>query len=102
MTSTPAGFLGTVIGSVTTLGGQILIPCLRERERRHRVEPRRQLLRNLLNDPRFNWRELKTLTNVIGADDETTKTLLIEVGARGSEDGQHLWGLLTRNPLLKQ
>ena len=34
-----------------------------------------------------------------GADEQTTKRLLIEVGARASEDGQPLWGLVERNPL---
>jgi len=36
--------------------------------------------------------------HVIGADEATTKRLLLEIGARGSEDGQDLWGLLERNP----
>jgi hypothetical protein len=53
----------------------------------------------MLKHPKYPWRQHDTLMHVIGADDETTKRLLLEVGARGSEDGQPLWGLKERNPL---
>jgi hypothetical protein len=46
-----------------------------------------------------NWRTLKTLSNVIGASQEDTRTLLLILGARGSETNPDLWGLLSRNPL---
>ena len=36
---------------------------------------------------RFEWRKLETLMRVIGSDDTTTKRLLLEIGARGSEPG---------------
>lgn len=36
---------------------------------------------------------------VIGADEETTKRLLLEIGARSSEDGRPLWALIRRQPL---
>jgi hypothetical protein len=35
---------------------------------------------------------------VIGADEETTKRLLIEVGARRSENDDGLWGLIENHP----
>lgn len=53
----------------------------------------------MLRSPKYQWRKLETLKHVIGADEETTKRLLLEVGARASEDGQPLWGLIERNPL---
>lgn len=53
----------------------------------------------MLSKKEYQWRELSTLMHVIGADEETTKRLLLEVGARASEDGKSLWGLVTRNPL---
>jgi len=34
-----------------------------------------------------------TLSQVIGADEEKTKCLLLEIGARASEYGQALWTL---------
>lgn len=49
------------------------------------------------------WRKLSTLSRVIGADADTTKRLLIELGARGSEkpreDGEEVWGLISKHPL---
>jgi hypothetical protein len=55
----------------------------------------------MLNDERFpqRWRSFDTLQHVIGADDETAKRLLIEIGARASEGKQTLWGLLIHHPL---
>lgn len=40
--------------------------------------------------------------HVIGANEETTKRLLIELGARGSEDGNELWGLIKYHPFETQ
>lgn len=36
--------------------------------------------------------------HVIGADESTTKQLLLEIGARGSEDKQELWGMIKHHP----
>jgi hypothetical protein len=58
----------------------------------------------MLEDERFEgrWRELETLMHVIGADAETTKRLLIEIDARGSEDRKDLWGLIKYHPFGKK
>jgi hypothetical protein len=58
----------------------------------------------MLEDDRFtdHWRKLDTLSHVIGANEETTKRLLIELGARGSEDQQELWGLIKHHPFEKK
>jgi len=69
-----------------------------ERPRQKADKERKKLLVRMLEDSRFTWRKLETLKHVIGADDETTKRLLLEVGARASEDGEPLWGLINRNP----
>ena len=37
--------------------------------------------------------------NIIGADEEKTKRLLLQIGARASEDGQPKWALKSRAPL---
>jgi hypothetical protein len=44
-------------------------------------------------------RQLETLMHVIGANEDKTKALLLEVGARALEDGKPLWGPKSRNPL---
>lgn len=53
----------------------------------------------MLNHKDYTWRNLSTLSHVIGADEETTKRLLLEVGARASEDGKDLWAMKSRAPL---
>lgn len=63
------------------------------------TKPRTKLLEQMLSDPNFQWRKLETLSHVIGADAQTTKRLLLGLKARASEDGQELWGLISRNPL---
>lgn len=56
---------------------------------------RRKRLREMLSDPRFEFRDLATLRNAIGADEDTTKRLLFEIGARPSEvaNSGHMWTL---------
>jgi len=93
------GVAGAVIGSVATIAGQIVTHCLQERTAAKRDKPRRELLVQMLQSSDHKWRNLNTLMHVIGCDEENTKRLLLEVGARASEDGQPLWGLIERNPL---
>ncbi len=54
----------------------------------------------MLDDDRFNekWRKLSTMSAIIGTDDDETKRLLIEAGARGSEKGDGKWGLIKNHP----
>jgi len=93
------GFGGAVIGSIATMAGSVLLHCLKERAIAKRDAPRKQLLLSMLENRNHNWRSINTLMHVIGADESTTKSLLLEIGARASEDGQQLWGLIWRNPL---
>lgn len=93
------GVAGAVIGSIATLAAQWLSHCLQQCAAAKRDKPRKELLLKMLQTPKYQWRKFETLMHVIGADEETTKRLLLEVGARASEDGQQLWGLITRNPL---
>jgi hypothetical protein len=93
------GVTGAVIGSIATVAVQWLSHHLQEKAVAKRDEPRRDLLLQMLHSQKYQWRKLETLMHVIGSDEETTKRLLLEVGARASEDGQPLWGLIERNPL---
>jgi hypothetical protein len=93
------GVAGAVIGSISTLLGQWLVHWLKRRSEKQKDEPRRKLLKKMLEDDKFEWRSLNTLMHVIGADEETTKQLLLEIGARASEDGKDLWALISRKPL---
>jgi len=94
------GLVGAVVGSLLTLAGNVVIHWLQDRPRRVLDEGRKKLLKTMLEDNRFpnRWRRLSTLSRVIGADEQTTKRLLIEVGARGSEKDDGLWGLIAHHP----
>jgi hypothetical protein len=74
---------------------------LKERTKAKKEEPRRKLLIELLEDPKHtqHWCLLDMLMAVIGADEETTKRLLIEIGARGSQDINRNWGLIKYHPI---
>jgi hypothetical protein len=95
------GIAGAVIGSVATIAGNVALHCLKERAAVKREKPQRDLLVAMLKHADYQWRKLDTLMHVIGVDEKTAKRLLLEVGARASEDGQPLWGLIERNPLPK-
>jgi len=94
------GLAGVVIGAVITVVGNIALHTIQDRPRQKLDGSRKELLKTMLNDSRFpkGWRELSTLSRVIGANEETTKRLLFEVGARGSEKDDGMWGLLERHP----
>ena len=93
---------GALIGAITTLGGTLLNAHLN----RTRPDPAevaaKALLRQMLEVKELHWRTLHTMANVVGLSDERTRELLLEIGARGSENNADLWGLTSRNPLPPQ
>ncbi|MBL8494557.1 MAG: hypothetical protein JNM37_09875 [Rhodocyclaceae bacterium] len=98
--SATIGLIGGIVGSVLTLSGNVFLHWLKEKPSRDSDKQRKRLLKKMLSDRRFEdrWRNLTTLSRVIGADDFTTKRLLIEVDARGSEIDNCLWGLIEHHP----
>ncbi|MHB8151220.1 MAG: hypothetical protein ACYDIB_13780 [Desulfobulbia bacterium] len=97
------GLAGVVVGAIITVVGNFLLLWFQDSPRRKLDEGRKKLLEQMLRDTRFkdHWRKITTLSRVVGADEETTKRLLIELGARGSEKDDGLWGLLEHHPLDK-
>lgn len=97
------GLIGVVVGSVITVLGNLLLHWLKYRPQQNLDIRRRTILKQMLQDERFDdrWRKLSTLSGVIGADEETTKRLLIEVEARASEKEDGLWGLIEYHPFNK-
>src|SRR6266700_2165708 len=87
------GLVGVVLGSILTIFGNVLAQCLKQWSLAKKDKHRKKLLLEMLEDKRFpdHWRKLETLMHVIGANEETTKRLLLELEARGSEDQQELW-----------
>jgi len=94
--STWAVVAAAFIGAATTPVGIILTHWLQNR-RANRIDfERKKLLKTMLNRSDWKWRNLDVLSHVIGADEDTTKRLLLEIAARASEDGQKKWGLISR------
>lgn len=97
------GLAGVIVGAIITAAGNFLLHWFKDRPHRKLDESRKKILEKMLRDTRFKdrWRKITTLSRVVGADEETTKRLLIEIGARGSEKDDGLWGLLEYHPLDK-
>lgn len=90
---------GVAAGAIITTLGQIGVAAYHEWRAYRRNKDRRKLLRQMLDDPRHDWRSLDKLRHVIGCDADTTKQLLLEIGARASESGTDMWGYVSRHPL---
>ena len=90
--------IGTAFGVIGSLGTTYLNSLLTKPKPDPVDAARKKLLVAMLEDERFTWRKFGVLCHVIGADDEMTKRLLLECGARASEDGQNLWCLVERHP----
>ena len=94
------GIIGAVIGSLLTIFGNILVHFIKEKPQRELDKSRIKMLINMLDDDRFSekWRNLSTLSAVIGTEDEETKRLLFKAKARGSEKADGKWSLVKNNP----
>jgi len=94
-----AAVIGSLVGGLGTFCATWLNAELTRRKRDPAEEAAKELLRSLLNRPRWNWASIKTLGNVVGADEVIVRRLLLEIGARGSMQDSSLWGLVARNPI---
>ena len=95
------GLVGAIVGAAAAILA-VIIKDNRDQARREKIdEPRRKLLRQMLDNPAYEWRSMGTLSGVIGATPEETARLLIEIGARRDEntDDQQLWGYTKDHPL---
>ena len=95
------GLIGVLVGAAIGVCGTLLLHWLQSAPQRKLDKQRAVLLTTMLDDARFpqHWRQLATLSRVVGASEATTKRLLIGLGARGSEKDDGLWGLLKHHPL---
>lgn len=94
------GILGVVFGAALTLIGNIIFHRFKEKPQHDLEIQRMAILKKMLDDGRFpeKWRNLSTLSAVIGANDDETKRLLIKAKARGSEKADGKWGLIKNHP----
>lgn len=93
-----AGVIGAAIGALGTFGGSWLSHCLQNRRADALAEKRKKRLRLMLSGTKYTWRGIDTLAASIGADEDTTKALLIEIDARASFTNPKSWALETRAP----
>jgi hypothetical protein len=103
------GFFGGVLGVLGTLVTSYYGPKKLEEWRERRIEerengPRKQLLRTMLEDPKFEMRSLAQLSRVSGTTEEHCRRLLIEIGARGvtMAGEREAWALIERFPLNRE
>ena len=77
------GLVGAIMGSAITILGNVLLHWIQTRKESTLDKARIKLLTEMLDAK--EWRLLSTMSRVIGADEDTTRRLLIEAGARSSE-----------------
>ena len=91
--------MSIVAGLVTTYFGPRWLEARRDKQEN---EPRRRLLRELLEDSRWrDGRTLERLAFVTGTSEERCRQLLVEIDARGVTlaDGREGWALIKYKPL---
>ena len=95
------GAIGAAIGALGALGGVWLTHTLQTHRSNERDKGRKMILRRMLdNKPEgTEWRFLKTMARVIGASEDETARLLIDIGARGSETESSGWDYIKNKPL---
>jgi hypothetical protein len=58
---------------------------------------RKRILRDMLADPRYEWRGIATLARAAGTSEDKARELLVSIGARASTgSGQEVWALISR------
>lgn len=98
------GVFGWLAAVITAYWGPRKLEEWREKRAEEKINgPRKQLLTTLLEDPSYKWRTLKTLSRTTGMQLDECRRLLIEIDARGStSDGEELWGLISRSPIVER
>jgi hypothetical protein len=99
-TSTMLGTLiGGTVGLIGTLGSTALNHYLNTKKAVALNKMRKERLNHLLSGPKYTWRSMEDLCSAVGADEETTAMLLLEIGARQSmAKGRNNWALISRAP----
>ena len=93
-----AAIVGALIGVAATLAGSALTHWLQTKRQTSLAEKQRNRLRRMLNGEKYKWRSIATLAASIGASEETTAELLIEIDARTSLSNGKSWALESRAP----
>jgi hypothetical protein len=78
MDSGVAALIGSAIGSMSGVITVVLNDYLRRRRHNRLRKIRQDTLRKVFTNSKSKWRSLETLSDSIGADEDTTVTLLLE------------------------
>lgn len=92
---------GAALGILGTLGATWLTHHLNGRKQVRIDKARKVLLQKTLKGAaKTGWMSIETLAHIVGADQDATRALLIEIDARGSmKTDREMWSLISRNPL---
>lgn len=94
--------LASLIGGGIVIVGQYVGHKIQTAAARRRDDKRKAVLRAMLANPGpQGWRSLTTMSNVIGATEDETARLLIEIDARADEKGGGVWAYIKDKPLPK-
>ena len=88
------GIAGVAVGAIIQTLLNFLKEYWQQRPSIKIAKKRKELLKKMLNSDTDKWRNIQTLMRVIGANEQTTKHLLLEIGARGSERENDVWALV--------
>lgn len=93
------GLGGIIVGASLQIFAHIGKKLYDERKQTALEISQKKMLVSMLDKNKSKWRKFETLSRVIGANDQTTRRLLIEVGARGNELDADVWALIKNKPL---
>ncbi|WP_434405766.1 hypothetical protein [Sphingobium sp. DN12] len=93
------GIWAGLAGGMIAVAGQLVVHWVKGWPEQRLKDGRKKLLRDMLNDSRFEWRKLSTMSHVIGSTKENTAILLIEMGCRADERGGEGWAYIKDKPI---
>ncbi|UAB88811.1 hypothetical protein I5192_16560 [Ruegeria sp. SCSIO 43209] len=100
MSAVLAAIFGGLIGGIV---GPIVLEEYRNRKHAKTwKEPRKKLLESMLRDTKYKFKTLERLSRTIGCTEDQTRSLLIELEARGAvskKTKKEIWALIERAPL---
>lgn len=99
MTTIVTALLSALLGSIV---GPIIFQKYKDwAHEKNWKKPRKALLEIMLRDEKYRFKAIKKLSRTIGATEDETRSLLIELGARGAKlrSGNEGWALISRAPL---
>ena len=89
-----AAIIGALVGGAASIATTWLSEILRARRTTKLDRIRKDVLRRLLSGTKYEWRSMEMLSDAIGANEEVTARLLLEIGARRSlAKGRNSWGM---------